>query len=438
MRKTFRIAKREYKASVQTKGFIIGLMLAPLLMGGGIIAMMLFKDRVDTTDKKAAIVDRSSVVAEAIVKAAENRNAKEIYDQKTGKKNKPAYLFQIVEPNAENPDAQRLELSNRVRNGQLYAFVEIGASVAHPSKDPENSHIAYHSKSSALDDLRRWMEWPINNHLRQVRLADAGIDESTVKGLFDWRRVEGMNLVSVNVETGEVKNAQRSSEGEAVGIPIFMLMLMFMMMMMGAVPLLNSVMEEKSQRIAEVVLGSVTPFEFMMGKVLGGIGVSLTASMVYVIAGIIAVNRMGWGEYVPYHMLPWFLVYMLMGIIMFGSILASLGSACNDAKDAQSLTMPAMLPMLVPMFLITPLIREPNSSFATLLSLLPPFTPTLMLFRQSTPAGVPMWQPLVGLIGVFVFTILAVWAGGRIFRVGLLMQGGPPKLTNIFRWAVRG
>jgi len=446
MSKILRIAKREYKASVQTKGFIIGLMLAPILMGGSIIAMVLLKDRVDTTDKKVAIVDRSGAIAETLIKFAEERNTKEVYDEKTGKKVKPAYLFEIVEPNTVDPVAQRLELSNRVRNKQLHAFVEIGSDIVHPfaslegrpSNEPQNSRIAYHAKSAALDDLRRWMGWPINNHLRRVRLAEAGIDESAVKGLFDWVNVEGLSLVTVDTETGEIQNPRRSSEGEAVGIPIIMLMMMFLMMMMGAVPLLNSVMEEKSQRIAEVLLGSATPFEFMMGKVLGGIGVSLTGSTVYVIAGIIAVKRMGLTEYIPYHILPWFFTYMLMGIIMFGSILAALGSACNDAKDAQSLTMPAMLPMLIPMFLITPLIREPNSSLATLLSLLPPFTPTMMLFRQSTPLGVPMWQPLVGLIGLLVFTLLCVWAGGRIFRVGILMQGNSPKLMNILRWAIRG
>ena len=455
MSKILRIAKREYKASVQTKGFIIGLMLAPIFMGGSIIAMMLLKDRVDTTDKKVAIVDRSGVIAKTLIRAAAERNTKEVYDEKTGKKVKPAYLFEIVEPNNVDPIDQRLELSNQVRNKQLHAFVEIGSDIVHPfaslegrpSNGPQmreaipqsgDFRIAYHSKSAALDDLRRWMGWPINNHLRRVRLAEAGIDESAVKGLFDWVNVEGLNLVTVDTETGEIQNPRRSSEGEAVGIPIIMLMMMFLMMMMGAVPLLNSVMEEKSQRIAEVLLGSATPFEFMMGKVLGGIGVSLTGSTVYVIAGIIAVSRMGLTEYIPYHILPWFFTYMLMGIIMFGSILAALGSACNDAKDAQSLTMPAMLPMLIPMFLITPLIREPNSSMATLLSLLPPFTPTMMLFRQSTPLGVPMWQPLVGLIGLLVFTLLSVWVGGRVFRVGILMQGSSPKLMNILRWAIRG
>lgn len=438
MRKVLRIAKREYKAAVRTKGFIIGLLLAPILMSGGFIAMQLLKDQVDTTDKKVAVVDRSGVMAEALVEAAKERNATEVHDKETGKKAKPAYWMEIVEPNEEDLNAQRLELSNRVRNRQLHAFVEIGTKIVHPGEDRDASRIAYHAENAALDDLRRWMAWPINSHLRRLRLSDAGVDEAAVKDLFIWVPVEGLGLVAVDQATGEIQEAQRSSEGEAVGIPLILLMLMFLMIMIGAIPLLSSVMEEKSQRIAEVLLGSVQPFQFMMGKVLGGVGVSLTASAVYVIGGIFSVRRMGLAEYVPYHLLPWFFGYMIMAIIMLGATLAALGSACNDAKEAQSMTMPVMLPVMIPMFVLGPVLKEPLSPFATWLSLFPPFTPMLMLLRQSTPAGVPMWQPWVGLTGVLLFTVIAVWAGGRIFRVGILMQGTPPKLTSILRWALRG
>ena len=213
---------------------------------------------------------------------------------------------------------------------------------------------------------------------------------------------------------------------------------MFMMFMMGAMPLLNAVMDEKSQRIAEVLLGSVKPFQLMMGKLLGSVGVSLTGAAVYVIGGIVAVRHIGLGEYIPYHILPWFFAYMLIAILMLGSILAALGSACNDSKEAQGMAMPAMLPVMIPMFIMMPVLKEPQSAFATWLSLFPPFTPMLMLLRQGTPAGVPMWQPWVGLRGVLTFTVFFVWAGGRIFRVGILMQGKPPKLADILRWAIRG
>lgn len=438
MRKIFTFTKREYKASVKTKGFIIGLILAPIFMAGGLIAFAIFKDRVDTTDKKVAIVDRSGVIASALVKAAETRNATEIYNKETGKKIKPAYLFEVVEPNEENPEAQRLQLSNRIQKGELHAFVEIGSGVVHPEKNNKSSRIAYHAKNAVMDDLRGWIAWPINNQLRRLRLADAGIEESAVKDLFYWINAEALGLVSVDADTGKVKGARRASEGEAIGVPIAMMMLMYLMILMGVSPLLHSVMEEKTQRIAEVLLGSVKPSEFMAGKVLGGVGVSLTSSAVYVIGGIIAVKRMGLEEYIPYHILPWFFIYMLLAIIMLGAMNTALGASCSEAKDAQSLMFPTMLPVIIPMFLLMPVLREPHGNFATWLSMFPAFTPMLMLLRQTTPAGVPMWQPYVGLTGMVLFTLISVWAGGRIFRVGILMQGQSPKFSNIIRWAIRG
>jgi len=438
MRKILRLIRREYKASVKTKGFIIGLILAPIFMGGGLIVFALLKDRVDTTDKTMAVIDRSGMVAQVLVEAAENRRKTEVYDEKTGKKVKPEYIFEIVEPDEEDPEAQRLKLSDRVRNGELHAFIEIGPDVVHPKEDRATVRIAYHAKNAAMDDLRGWLNWPINNYLRKLRLADAGIDESSVKDLFHWMDVDALGLVSVDKETGEVKGAERANKVEAILIPIALMMLMFLMVMMGVPGLLQSVMEEKTQRIAEVLLGSIKPFEFMMGKVLSGVAIALTSSAVYFIGGILVVRHMGYERYIPYHMLPWFFAYMLMAIIMFGAMAAALGSTCSEAKDAQSLTFPMMLPMLIPMFVYFPVVKEPMSSFATWMSLIPPFTPTLMLLRQTTPAGIPFWQPCVGMLGVLLFTVLFVWAGGRIFRVAILMQGTPPKLKNIIRWAIRG
>jgi ABC-2 type transport system permease protein len=97
-----------------------------------------------------------------------------------------------------------------------------------------------------------------------------------------------------------------------------------------------------------------------------------------------------------------------------------------------------MLPLILCMCLVGPLIKEPHSVFATGLSLFPPFTPMLMLMRLSTPEGVPLWQPWLGLLGVLMCTVAAVWAGGRIFRVGILIQGKAPSLIQILKWTIRG
>jgi ABC-2 type transport system permease protein len=438
MRKTLRLAKREYLAAVRTKGFLIGLILAPILMGGGFLGLLLFEKNVDISDKRIAVIDHSGKIANSIVGAAEWRNKNEIFDKESGKKNKPAYVIEVVEPNKENAQKQKLELSERVRQNKLHAFVEIGSEVVHPMKNREASQVAFYSKNSPMDDIRQWINWPINNQLRQIRLADAGINESQVPDLFNWANIEPLGLVSVDTGTGGIKEAQKINEIQAFVTPIIMMILLFMMLMMGAVPLLNSVMEEKNQHIAEVLLGSIKPFEFMMGKVIGGVGVSITASLVYIIGGIISVKRMGFEQYIPYDVIPWFFTYMVVSIVMFGSLCASVGSMCSEPKDAQSLSMPVMIPMLIPMFIMMPVIKEAQSTLVTALSLFPTFTPTMMLLRLGTPGGVPTWQPWAGLIGMLLFTVLFVWAGGRVFRVAILAQGVSPKLSNLVRWAIRG
>ncbi len=438
MVKALKIALREYIATVKTKGFIIGLVIAPIFMSGSFLAITFLEGQVDTTDKRVAVIDHSGIIAEYMINLAEERNAKTVYDQETGKKIQPAYLLEEIEPDPDDPLAQRLELSNKIRNKELYAFLEIGPDVAHPGEDRKRAQISFHGENTAMDDLRRWLRQPINDRLRRYRLEEAGIAESDVTDLFHWINVEGMGLVTLDDETGAVKDAEHTGELEALGAPLIMMMLMFIMTMMGAVPLLNSVMEEKTQRIAEVILGSVRPFQFMIGKVLGGLGVALTGAIVYVIVGLFAITKLGVEDRIPLDVLPWFFTFLILHITMMGSILAAFGSACNDAKDAQNLTMPVMLPSMIPMFIMFPVLKEPLSAFATWASLFPPFTPMLMVLRMSTPMAIPSWQPWAGVLIVLAFAIFSVWAGGRIFRVGILLQGTPPKLRNIVRWIARG
>jgi len=438
MRKILLFAAREYKAAVKTKGFIIGLLIAPLMMGGSLIAFLLLKDRVDTTDKHVAVIDHTGKITPALVMAAEFRSTKEIFDTTTGRKTKPAYSFESVTPHTTDPTAQRLELSNRVRNGSLYAFVEIGASVVHPKNDDQASRISFYARNAAMDDLRNWVSGPINMRLRSLRLADAGIKESDVKDLFYWVGVEGMGLVTVDEATGKARDAKEADRVSALIVPIIMMLLMLMMIMMTVPGMLHSVMEEKTQRIAEVLLGSISPFEFMAAKLVGGIAVALTSAAVYIVGGTFAVQYMGYSEYVPFIALPWFIVFMLLAIIMFGAYSAAMGATCSEAKDAQALSFPVILPALFPMFIYVPVAREPLSAFSTWISLVPPFTPLLMTLRLSTPGGVPTWQLYAGLGGVLLCTLFFVWVAGRIFRVAILMQGTPPKLSNIIRWAIRG
>ncbi len=438
MRKVLRFVKREYLAAVKTKGFIIMLLLMPVLMGGSGIAMYLLRGQVDTTDKHVAIIDHSGILTDYLLQAVQERNAEAVFDKESGKKIQPAYVFEVLEADETDPQRQRLALSDRIREGDLHAFLEVGPNVLHPEGDQNSFRIKYHGKNAAIDNIRNWLNNTINPHLRKIRLSEAGVEESRANQIMAWLQVEPMGLISVDETTGEIQEARRTGEAEAILVPAVLFFLMFMLVMMGAMPLLQSTMEEKTQRIAEVLLGSLQPHQFMAGKVLGGLLVSLTGASVYVLGGVFFMGRVGLTDFIPFHVIPWFFTFLVLEIVMVGSILAAMGSACNDPKDAQNLTFPAMFPVFFPMFIFMPVLQEPTSAFATWLSMFPLFTPMLMLIRKAAPVGIPAWQPWVGLAGVLLFSVFIVWVGGRIFRVGILMTGGPPKLSKMLKWAFRG
>jgi ABC-2 type transport system permease protein len=217
-----------------------------------------------------------------------------------------------------------------------------------------------------------------------------------------------------------------------------MMMLMFILIMAAVGTLVTAIMEEKGQRIAEVLLGSVRPTQLMAGKLLGAIAVSLTMVSIYLLAGVFVARQVKASDLVPYEALPWFAVYGLAALFMFGAIALALGSACTDPKESQSLMMPMWFLIALPMFVWVPVVKEPVGGLATWLSLIPIYTPMIMLIRIASPVTIPAWQPWAGLGGVMLFTALSVWTAGRIFRVGILMQGKPPRITEILRWAIRG
>lgn len=436
MNKTLIIAKREYRAAVRTKAFLVSLILLPVFMGGGLLVFTLLKDKVDLTDKNVAIIDFTGQLGKHLITTAEDWKNKGVFNEQ-GEKTSPVYYFQLIDPDTVDPNRQKLALSDKVRKKEIHAFMQIGRNVIHPVQNDEQSQIFYYAENAALDKVRDWVSNVLNNRIREIRVTELGVDEKKISDLFYWIHTQSMGLLSVD-STGEVVDARKSSELQTIMVPYILLLLMFMMLMMSAVPLLTAVMEEKSERIAEVLLGSVTPWQFMMGKILGSLAVSFTTSAIYIAGAVLTFSRAGMGDLIPYHILPWFFVYLFFNIIMVGSIMAALGATCNNSKDAQAIQFPAMLPIILPLFFMMPVIIDPLGSLATGISLFPLWTPMIMLLRQSTSVTIPLWQPIVGLAGVLLFTIFSVWAGARIFRSTILLQGKRPKFGTLIKYIVKG
>jgi len=389
MRKVLLIALRDYNAAVRTKGFIIGLLFMPILLGGSLIGLKLMESHRDTRDKRIAIVDHSGLIAPAVAEAAKQRNASELRDAKTGRQVRPVYLIEIVPPDDRDPMRQRLELSERVRSHSLSAFVEIAKEAVDPSATGDVSPVSYHSGNPVLDDARRWLAQPINDRIRSLRLAAAGLSEEAVARITRWVPVEPLGLVELDEATGKIKGGARRTEWETMGVPYAVMALMLVFVIAAATPLIYTVLEEKMSRIAEVLLGSVAPFQLMMGKLIGSVGVSLTTVLVYALGVVAIAYHVNAASSLPYSVLPWLLVYGVGAALMYGAIFVAVGAACNDLRESQNLLMPVWMLVVAPMFIWFPVVKEPSGSLALWTSLFPPFTPMLMLVRQAAPGGVP-------------------------------------------------
>ncbi len=472
MRKVLVIAVREYLAAVRTKAFLISLIILPVMMGGSVAVQFLLKNQVDTREKRFAVVDRTprEQLYPLLAEAAERRNQQAIFDPQTHKQVQPVFTFERVQPSADTPEAinqQRYELSERVRRSELFGFLEIGAEVFHPGRgpsvataanatvpvDPEalqaliessgagpgsGRAVRYQSNSPTYDAFPRWAERVLNEEIQKRRCADAGLPREKLQDLLQRVPLQPKGLSKRNAATGVIEDAADENRLVSFLAPTGLMMLMFMMVLVGATPLMQGVVEEKMQRIAEVLLGSIGPFGLMLGKLVGTVGVSLTLAGVYLAAGYWAAQHYGFADYLSVEVLAWFVVFQSLGVLMFGSLFIAVGAACTDIRETQTLLWPVMLLATLPMFVLGHVIREPSSPFSTAASLIPFATPTLMIARQAIPPGVAMWQPVLGVVLVLVTTLACVWAAGRIFRVGILMQGKGAKFGDLVKWVVRG
>lgn len=439
MRKTFVIAMREYQAAVKTKAFMVSLVLMPVMMGGSIVAQKLLENQVDIKEKKIAIIDQTGVLADAVIERAKQRNEKDIF--RTGKEGQwqaaPKFTFEKTAVDAEL-DATTLKLSDRVRNGEINAFLVIHSDVLNPTPGDPKPNIEYHSNSPTYDDILDWVTLPLNEKIREARLRDAKLDPEAILPLTKRTDIANLGLVSRDEATGTIKPAQEANRVANFFVPLGMMMLMFMMVMVGATPLMQGVLEEKTNRIAEVLIASVSPFQLMLGKLIGMVGVSMTIVTIYMVGAYYALERAGFGEFFPKHLVWWFVVYQVLAILLFGSLFTAIGAAVTDAREAQSLMTPVMLLVVSPMFVWINVVKEPSSTFSTIVSLVPTATPMLMVMRQAVPPGVPLWQPVLGVVLVVITTLICVFAAGRIFRVGILMQGRGAKFGEMLGWVFKG
>jgi ABC-2 type transport system permease protein len=433
--RTLLIAKRDYLQTIRSKAYLVGLIIFPLLFGGGFLAVSL-ANRGSAKDLRVAVVDHTGVSAAAVIQAAEESNRKARSGSSFGSQGVPRFSFEEVKPEADHT-AQLLSLSDRIRSGELFLFLDIAPDALRPSGGSKHDLVRYYTNSSGLDQSGLWLSSAVNDGLRRVRLAQLGVDPARVPELLLEVDVVSMNLVSKDPATGNIVQGKKKNPIQAGVVPFFLVYLLVMITLFGSAPNLGAVAEDKMQRVFEMLLTSASSFELMLGKVLASLGASLTSSTLYIIGGLLVLEGLAMFGLAPLSLLPWFFVYLIADVLMLSALGVALGSACATPQDAQHLAFLLFIPILVPMFLVTAIVQQPNGGRAIAMSFIPPFTPVLMLLRQALPGGVPWWQPWLGLVGVAAWAAAVIWAAARIFRIGILSQGKTPKLAELAQWVLR-
>ena len=427
MNRVLAVASMEFLTLVRTKAFLIGILMMPVLIGISIAFQYYAATHVDVTDRKFAVIDHSGRLYDAIAAAAAAHNT----EAGDGEARKGPHFVPSRAEAGPGVDQVKLQLSDQVRDEELFAFIELPAGIIETTG--EASSVRYYTETPSYEELPNWLRDTVNREVARQRFTQSGIDPSLVTKLNARVPLASYGLVDRQVD-GSVADAKETDVLATFVMPMVFLVLMFMSVMTGAQHLLNAIVEEKMSKISEVLVGSIEPFKLLLGKLLGVTCVSLLLATIYFAGGMFAIFQSGRWELFRWDLIAWFYLFLICAVLMYGSVFLALGSACSDLKDAQSMMQPALLLIMLPYLASFAVVRAPDSSLAVGLSMFPTVTPFIMMIRLAMPPGPPMWQVLASVGIVLLATTFLVWAAGRIFRVGILMQGKAPNLPEVLRW----
>ncbi len=420
MRKLWLVFKREYLTRVRSKAFIISTVAVPLVTVGYFIFIAAIASRHADRTLKIAIVDHTGGLAPSVSKGL----AKKLPN------GQPEFMVTqaIDRPEAQDPAVR--DLLAQVRQGRLDAYLVL------PKGTLEGAAAEFHTKNPG--DLVRTasLQRALNDAVIAQRLKDRGIDTGDVGKI-----VRGLDLKMVKV----TQQGEAEEKGQTFFTAIIAAMVLYMTMVIYGVSTMRSVLEEKTTRIVEILASSIAPFQLLSGKILGVGAAALTQYLIWTVSGgVLAAYGSTMAStlrpdapqisiHLPASLLVYLVLYFLGGYFLYASLFAAIGSMVSSEQDAQQLQLPVTIPIILSIMLFNLVLRDPNSTTSVVLSLIPLFSPTLMLFRIALQTP-PFWQIALSLVLLALTTAGTVYLSGRIYRVGILMYGKRPSLVEVARW----
>jgi len=419
MRRILDVARREYTETVKTKAFLIGLLFVPVI----IVAVVVLTGRMAGGKQgprpplRMAFTTDSSELAEKIEKAFSQYNSANPDGTLSIREIAPA------EPNSSTEEAGKAAL----RAGRLDAFAVLAGDLMNNSGTVEV--YTHRPKPTHIDALQT-----VDNLIYKVvvdrRCETQGFDRALLNRIRDVK--------FERKELGAAEGQERvQNQGQRIArmmVPFAFMYLIFMGTITTGQQMLSSIIEEKSSRVIEVLLSTISPFQLMAGKILGLVGIGLTVTTVWALAAYTGVRWQGLEIEVGSTMIAYLLVYYLLGFVLFCAVLAGIGSICNTIKETQSLMMPVMFVFIIPLLSWLKLVRDPNGLYARILSFVPPVTPLVMVVRLSTGAQIAPLEIAASILVLMAGVLGAVWIAAKIFRTGILMYGKRPQLREVLHW----
>ena len=416
MKNIILIAKREFFTQVKKKSFIILTLLTPLLIivFGGVVSLMF---QANETQMQISVIDKNGLFKD---KLKSDQNIRYVFSSEETEKS----LIKALETTEE-----------------MNAVMIIPKKEIH---ELENS-IEILTNKNLSNEARRNIAGNILEIIKAEKINALGISTAQIEDLN-----KGVNLHVVNILEKE-KKQDSFLVGVKSGLSIFLMYCVFTFIMMYGIRVMRSVLEEKNNRVVEILISSVKPFELMMGKILGVTGVALVQFGVWVVMIFASVMTLGSSNVgmvsgvaevqmvlsalsqINYGLILFvFVIYFLLGYLFYSAMYAAIGSAVDNETETQQFTLFAILPMMLGFYGSITIMNNPDGPMSFWLSMIPFTSPIAMLAR--IPFDVPIWELVLSIVILLVSTLGMVFIASKIYRVGILMYGNKVTLKELWKW----
>lgn len=435
MKKIIAVVRREFVERVRTRAFVISTVLLPVFIVLMAVLPGLMMRGTDRTSR-VAVVDASGMGLGRSVSAA--MLAEKLSDKPDAK---PRYSVQVFPSTAAQLPALRDGLIARTGFSRDKPGDHWDGVMVLTASTLASGKLEYYGGNVGAVDSMSKLQRTVSNALATVRLGKSGLDAALVRKA----------MASADMDTTKVSDGKLTGQSgqDSFLIAYFMGFILYISIMLYGQQTMTSVIEEKTSRIMEVLTSSLTPFQMLLGKVLG-VGLAGLTQMAIWVGSVFVVSSKGAeigallgmsAEAVkqspipamPPDLLVVFLLYFALGFLLYGALYAAIGAMCNTIQETQQYAIFVTVFIIVGFLAVFSLIKDPTGGLGVTMSYIPFFAPFTMPVRWSMSSVPPLELALS--LGLMVVTLLAcVWLAARIYRTGILMYGKKPSWGELWRW----